>query len=226
MKYTLKSVRTIAATLITFGSLAGGANAAAVVYSPTSVIRNDFGEYSSTYQIESTINQDALSPGSNFVSGTTDYATYIASSPTHQGNNGSGLAWFGINNAPTAGFIDFDLGSNFTIESLAFFSNPKRGFTTITVFTANEPTFSLSANVGNFAPFVNGDGATSAPVQDIDLTDSVARYVRFSIDDGYSTTIPSMGEVAFGVSSIPEPSSALLLGLGALSIAAIRRRNH
>lgn len=205
---------------------------AGLILSPQTIIRNDFGG-GSPFFIENTINQAALSPGSSFISGVDDFSTYIAGNPTHLSNNdSSGDAWFGdFALSSYSGFIDFDLGSVYTIERLAFFSNPFRAFTSVSVQTSNDATFSVFAAVGSFVPFYNNDANTSAPVQDIDLTDTSARYVRFDIA-GFNSLYPSMGEVAFdvnsGVAAVPEPSSLAMFGIGAgvMGLVSIRRRRR
>lgn len=181
-----------------------------VVISPDVVIRNDFGNFGGGQgSLPDLTNQNGLLLGSGFVSGTTDYASYIATNPMHQSNNDGGH-WFGFN-APSTGVLDFDLGDAYSVRALAFFSNPFRAFNQIEVQTSNTPDFLTFQSVGTFTPLFTNDAASVVPVQNIDLIDSQARYVRFSMQDGFNTSLPSIGEVAFGVTAIPEPSGILFL---------------
>lgn len=194
-----------------------------VVLSPDAVTRNDFGNFGGGLgSLPDLINQNGLPVGSGFISGTTGYASYIATLPIHQSNNDGGH-WFGFN-APSTGVMDFDLGEEYSVRSLAFFSNPFRAFNEIEVQTSNTPGFLTFQSVGTFTPLFTNDGNSVVPVQDIDLIDSQARYVRFNIQDGFNSSLPSIGEVAFGVSAIPEPSGILFLS--ALAGFLIMRRKR
>jgi hypothetical protein len=120
-----------------------------------------------------TINQSGLSPG--YVSGVTNYATYIGSSPIHTRNN------FPPNYAATfttpPANVDYDLGSTYLIDRLAFWNYPfmsPGGVTSFDVFTSNDPSFASSLLVGTFLPLNDGNGNTNM-VQDFDLLNSVGR---------------------------------------------------
>lgn len=198
---------------------------AGVIISPRSIIRNDFGFFSGFYPATNIINQGALN--SPFTSGVTDYGTYVGTTPTHGSNNDS-PQWFGSRGLNGQGFIDFDLGASYDIDRLAFWSNPFRANRSTDVFTSNDPLFGSSTLVGNFRGFYNDNPNLDAAVQDIDLVDSTARYVRFDISS-FNTTIAGIGEVAFSVGAanpVPEPSSLAIFGMGACvaGIGAARRR--
>ncbi|MDP0498821.1 MAG: PEP-CTERM sorting domain-containing protein [Verrucomicrobiota bacterium JB022] len=218
--YSLKSL-----IVSTVSLLAAAASVhAAVVLSPESVLRNDFGSFSASFPIERTINQTGLTAGSTFESGVTDYDTYVASNPTHTAHDTSFAAWYGASFAPQNGIIDFDLGDTYTIESLAFFSNPLRAMQSITIYTSNDPLFTASTQVGTFVPYYSGSGSELAPLQNINLVDTVAQYVRFDVSGYYGNNV-GMGEVAFGV--VPEPTTyAMLAGAAGLGLVMLRRRRQ
>ena len=211
---------------------------AGVILSPTAAIGNDFGNrvFSGfSYEEARMFDQSGLS--TTFSSGTDDFSTYIASGPTHTPSSGN-FMWSSPQNPSFPGNVDFDLGSEVTIEQLALWTDDQFGPNGITVLTSNQSNFSTSTNVASITPA----DVTNAPVpvQVFDLTDSSARYVRFAITGSHNSQFATIAEIAFdtsaassggggggggsGGTAIPEPSGLALLGLAACALGIIYSR--
>jgi hypothetical protein len=193
---------------------AAPAHAGAIV-SPINVLANTMGTAAgSTGHI---IDESGLS-GGGFISGSTDYDTYVAGNPTHAGLTG-GNSW-----ASATGFAGksmvFDLGRVATILSFALWnqtttsamknftltsaqdSDFTAGVTTLGTFTAN-----ANLNVQSFT--VSGTG----------------EFVKLQVNSNYIVNNlgnVNIGEVAFDV--IPEPAGIAVLGVGLACIGLVRRR--
>ena len=91
---------------------------AGLILQPTAVVTN-MGQFSSSYPKERVIDKSGLS--STYTSQVTDFDFYIASSPTHSSFTGAGIRWASSSGTPgtPTGNFDFNLGGEFTIESMA-----------------------------------------------------------------------------------------------------------
>jgi hypothetical protein len=213
MKTAFRSVRTLAATFITFGSLAGGANAA-VIISPSSI--SSSGRAQGVYDIELTINQSGLSTG--YVSGVTDFDAYIASNPTHNGQSGEPTFYGTLNEKAT---IDLSFDEPVLIDRVVLWNYPflnSAGLSGIEIFVSPDASYTYLRSIGSFSPLDNVSDA-----QVFNITDTFAKFIRITTETDFSDfNITGFSEIAF--STIPEPSATALIGLAATALAVRRRR--
>lgn len=159
-------------------------------------------------------NQTGLSAG--FVSGVTDFDAYIGTDPTHAVND-AGNAWAG-NPGPSLGFLDFDLGETYRVNSFALWTqaNPN-GVNQFEILVDG-----VSAGLFNAALVTSA--AISAQVFDVGgLMGQTVRLDVLSIHGGGNVNI---GEVAFEVddsASVPAPATLALFGLGFLGLRLRRK---
>ncbi|MDB4499232.1 PEP-CTERM sorting domain-containing protein [Akkermansiaceae bacterium] len=224
MKITLKSVRALAATLLTFGSLAGGANAAVTIDVegvPGSSVTT--WTFSGSYDIF--LFDGDPSDGQFSFNG----AQQIGEPNYYRG--GAGGDWSGeiasdanLNNADvgmtilTARATGSSSGAHF-IDGLVIDSDGADGGDDFGWYIAGDleafETLTLS-------------GTSEAPI-DITKFGEGATLIQntgdnFSINNSSDTD--NKGIITLNFTAIPEPSSALLIGVGALSILVRRRRKR
>ena len=183
MKHTLKSVRALAAILITLGSLAGGANAAVVA---------------NVNVLSSTTMEVTLS---GFFSGpeATQFPEVI-------------VLDFGTSNYVSNIFPDSFVGSYSMSEvSGVLFNNSNSIADTMQI-------------VGSQSAFVIGDLISGSVLFSYSTPHLVNVGQSFNVYWGTSITGVGATLQSVGVVAVPEPSSFLLLGFGALGVAASRRR--
>jgi hypothetical protein len=208
-------------------ALIGSANAA-TIRSPVLVLQNTAGNESPGASIDSTIDQSGLT--SNFVSGVTNFATYLAGAPTHSWIYTDGAEWFSLA-GQTTGIVDYDLGGIFRISQMALWNEEFSGIETLSVSTSNDPTFGTSTSVGTFNP-VNTPFSANYGAEVFSLLTTDARYVRLDITGPQTPnlgTYLSMGEVAFATDDptvVPVPATLPLLFAGLASLGAFASRSR
>lgn len=204
----------VSAAVLPLPALAG------VIIGPTSGVINSGGPGSGT--LTETFNQSGLT--SNYVSGVTDFDSYIASGPTHT-NIFSGYEWFS-NFGTTSASVTYNLGGIFNIGKLALWNEESSGIGLLDLWYSTDG-INFSALSLGLTPTDNPLGPNYAA--DVFSFASVnAQYVRFDmsrcpqIDPG-SYASCAIGEVAFSA-NVPEPASLALFGIGLAGLASLRRK--
>ncbi len=175
------------------------------------------------------IDQSGLS--APFMSGATNFSSYIASRPTHVGDSSS------VVSLVTGSFsgelpltcnqciLDFSLGAVFSIEQLVLWNGSGGGLSvnTFRVFTSVDSGFSDARLVGIFANPEFEEGSVK-PATVFDLDDSEGAFLRLQIDSSHGSVQISIGEVALDVVPfpVPEPTSMALLVIGFLLLVQSR----
>jgi hypothetical protein len=208
------------------GAVAACASAGPI-WSPSAVVRNDYGELGPNYAITHVFSQAGLYSG--FISGVTDFDAYAPSGQLHK-DDSQGNDWYGPGQGyEPGGFVDFDLGQAMQIARAAVWNEDAGGIGTIKVYTSIDEAFTSPTLVGEFTLSDNAFGVDYA-ADVLDLIDTFGRYVRFeilSLGAGSQWTGVSLGEVAFeerSVQIVPLPSGAGLAGVGLLALASRRRQ--
>lgn len=174
---------------------------------------------------ENLINQGGLLSG--FVSGVTDFSTYIASNPQH-GSLSAGAEWFTANNASSA-TLTFNLGSVLSIASVAAWVDEFWGAGDIEVLLSVDDI--AYSSVGSFAPTDWDTSVQSYGADVFSFAPTSAQYVQLSLSGcpqplSISGGGCGMGEVAFNsvAATVPEPGTLVLMGWGIAGLLSTRRR--
>lgn len=161
-----------------------------------------------------------------FTSGVTDFATYMAGSPTHT-TLYSGFEWFSLSGV-NSGFFVFDLGAVYNLLNVANWNDEFSGLTSLAVSTCADAACAAPVNIGGGVPTNWPSGGTSYTADVFALSGASSRYVRIDMagpQSGFLFDGLSMGEIAFDVTSgnqVPEPASFITVGLGIL-LVSVRR---
>lgn len=181
--------------------------------------------------VNDTINQSGLFVP--FISGVTDFDSYIATNPEHTWvftDGSQDFEWFSNVNTTSAS-VTYDLGSPIVINRLALWNEESSGIGTLNLFQSLDG-INFSPLALGLNPTNNPAGMFNYPADVFNLTPANTRYVRFDMSDcpqlPSAFTACAIGEVAFRaasgspIPSTPEPST--LVGLLLLSGLAITQR--
>ncbi len=202
--------------------LSNTAAQAGAIYQATGATTN-LGSYSAQYLPIYAIDKSGLS--ANYVSGVTDFATYVATTTSVAGGS-SFNTWFSSQGVLTGNF-DFALGSAQTIQSFVMWDDPQAGLQGVNSFTllaSDTSSFVTSTNLGTFTAL-----DTDIHAQVFNFAPTTASFVRMQINSNFgSTFVTGFVEGAFQTGSptaaVPEPITITLFGAGLVGAAAMRRR--
>ena len=170
--------------------------------------------------IADTYNQNGLSPGSNYVSGVTDWSTYFAGSPTHSASVGE---WFSaVLPAPapvSPASVTYDLGSVLAVGGIALWNEEIGGVGEIAVYGLNAS--SVWTNLLALLPLTDHGAVASYGADVYGFGNFSTQFIRVDMSKCSQPNANafrgcSLGEVAFAAEarSVPEPNSLALAGLG------------
>ncbi|MCR9095133.1 MAG: hypothetical protein NXI30_13015 [bacterium] len=197
-----------------------------VIVSPVAVVDSSFTEYNATVPFTQMHDQSGLYV--NFTSGQTGWDVYFSdpdadrSSGSYTGNWQSEL----VTTLPATGSIDFDLGSEMTIDTLALWNLTMEDIRVSVATDAAGPW----TEVGQYT-LPDRFGWFSYDAEILDLGGAhVARYLRIDVDSahltGSSSTYVVVGEAAVRAIPVPEPAMVGSLVAGGLALAALRMRHR
>ena len=203
--------------------LVSGFSQAGEITSASSVLTNTMGSYPNFGSVSKIIDQTGLS--ANYISGLTNFDTFISSGVTHaQHDNFGWLSAAGV----YSGSLTFDLGSVLDVTKFVMWNGAEALTANVNGFsisTSSTSDFNSSVTVGNFNGQMANYGASV-----YDLTDTNARYVKLTINGNFGNgCCTAIGGIAFEtspVAAVPEPETyaTLLAGLGLIGGALNRRK--
>ena len=208
--------------LFAYGLSAINAQASTIISPVAATASSEFGS-ANAYDIGNTSDHSGLSAG--FVSGVTDFDTYLAGNPTHT-YIADDNEWFTATGVASA-TVNYDLGSVYSIDRLALWNDEYSGISFLDI--------SISLDNINFTTVASGLVPVDNPLY-LDYGAEVfgfgsqsARYIQFDVGDcpqpdGNSSLLCGIGEVAFSTSAVPIPAAVWLFGSGLLGLVGMARR--
>ena len=214
----------VSLALVAFLAIAIDARAE-VVLSATSVISAP--PVLGAYSFDRTIDQSGLAIG--YVSGVTDFNTYIGLSPIHTYSETPNS--FAASPTAVPQNVDYDLGATYPVTKMAFWNYPFNTLgpvTSLDVYTANNAGFAGAFFAGSFFPTDDATVTNINQAQVFDLADSNARYVRLRVTGQATANEIGYSEVAFA--AVPEPFTVGYIAVAVVSLLGstgrARRRSN
>jgi hypothetical protein len=161
------------------------------------------------------VNQSGLSIA--YTPGVTDFDSYLALGPTHDGGPVANVWLFdGVN----ANF-DMDFGTAVTLDAIAIWNkNDVFGTSGFNLLAADNAAFLGAVNLVSSSLALQ---PTPTPFERFDFATTTNRFFRIQILDNHGASFTGLGEVAFSAAQVPEPSSMALIGVGLAFGALVRR---
>ncbi len=186
-----------------------------------SSVTTTMGSFSGRTNINSLIDQAHLS--SSYISGVTDFDTYVSSQPTHR--IGLRYSWLSAANMPT-GDIDFDLGDTYIVSQIvSWFDTSSRGINQFTLFADDDGDY--MAGTTTLGTFGNDTDTGGGGAQVFNFTDISTRYLRLRVLTNLGSSSTTHYEVAFDtttVNAVPVPAAVWLMGSALLGLMGFRKK--
>lgn len=208
------------------GLLVAAPATAGVIIQPKSVVV-DVGGSAVGHDISNIINQSGLSK--KYVSGVTDFATYIASKPLHSASVGEWLS----TEPRTGAKITFDFGEMIEFTGFALWNEDSTSLRQINMSVPGRGGYGGTPYATNADVFGQAYGPTVTNHQSIRT-----RYVTFELFGCDAPSAPyngcGIGEVVFNSTKlapppptgVPEPATWAMLILGFTGVGAVARRRR
>lgn len=232
-------------TLATFALLAASSHAA-VILQPTAITATS--QAGAVYNASFARDQSGFLSGS-YTSGVSDFATTLATLQHRNGNSGTSSTSIGwassfnptLSSSPSAAtnhaVLTIDMGATVSVSQIGIWmylngnpTSPNGGVFDSTkefeVFSSSSSD-RLTATLVSLGSFTLSDDNAARTGFAFDITDATSQYFVVNVKSLHTDTAPagndhaSFGEIAF--EQVPEPSAALLGGLGLLALLRRRR---